>query len=326
MNTDYMHQRFQILKLLSDGKFHSGEQLAKKLGISRAAIWKHIQTLQDYQLDVHAVTGKGYRLSPGIELFDAEKILESCPESEIQDLQIFTETTSTNEIILDQISHGSIHRHVVLAEYQESGRGRRGRYWLSRLGSGICLSVGWRFEGSPETLMGLSLATGVGLIRALEKTGIQNAGLKWPNDVLVDGRKLAGILLEMRGESAGPCNVVLGVGINVQRMPARQEGIEQPRTDVETLLGHKISRNELASGVIKELLIMLQRYQEHGFTAFLPEWNTHDCLLGQQAVLLRAGEEITGTVHGVDQQGALLMDINGQTERVISGDVSLRKA
>ncbi len=321
-----MHQRFQILRLLADGKFHSGERLAEVLNISRAAIWKHIKSLQDYQLDIHAVSGKGYRLSPGIELLDSERIKQAAQLAEISDLQIFTETASSNQQLLEQLNKGSIHRHVVLAEYQNSGRGRRGRHWLSRLGSGLCLSVGWRFEGTPESLMGLSLATGVALMRVLQRAGIEDAGLKWPNDILVEGRKLAGILLEMRGESTGPCDIVLGLGINVQEMPEMQEGIEQPRTDMQTLLETDYSRNRLAGELIQELFAMLERYQQHGFPAFMQEWSTHDCLLGHEAQVLREGSKTTGIVRGVDEQGALLMDFNGTVERLYSGDVSLRPA
>jgi len=260
-----------LLQFLADGKFHSGESIAKMLGVSRTAIWKQVQTLSDYGIEIYSVRGKGYKLSRPIELLDISKIRSTFTQALlplIKDIEIFFETESTNQYLLELLSSKSLHGRIALAEFQISGRGRRGRSWISPIGSGVCLSVGWCFDSQPESIMALSLAAGVAVAHALEKVSSERVCLKWPNDIVYDGKKLGGILLESRGESAGPCAVVIGIGINVNLPGHINALIDQAHTDLARINATPPSRNLLAGSIISEILKMLVQFEKQGFSAF----------------------------------------------------------
>lgn len=322
-----MDKQYYLISRLADGNFHSGESMAAALGISRTAVWKHIKKLADVELDVFSVNGKGHRLSRTLELLDADKIRSSMTASAIDmidEFKVLSVLDSTNQYLYQLLNKKSIHAVVVLAEYQLSGKGRRGNDWISPYASGLCLSIGWHFESTPASPTALSLATGVAVCRSLQRLGIKDAGLKWPNDIICNGKKLGGILLESRGETAGCSDVVLGIGINVNLPDQTLNTIQQPVTDLNRIAHQFISRNALAGIVIEELLLMLEDYQTHGFISCIEEWRDFDVLKGEQAELVLHNDTLSGKILGIDENGLLMMSINGEMKCFSSGELSLR--
>jgi BirA family biotin operon repressor/biotin-[acetyl-CoA-carboxylase] ligase len=312
-----------LLNHLADGRFHSGEHLARQLHCTRTAIWKRMHALSAAGFEIDAVRGRGYRLGAPVELLDARAIRSGIPAdaaTAIQSVEVLVTTDSTNRRLLDrEIPEGV----VLLAEHQSHGSGRRGRIWESPAGAGLWLSLGWHFPVAPGSLMLLSLLSGAALIRALAGCGVAGVGLKWPNDLVLDGAKLGGILIESRGQVAGPVQVVIGVGINVRLPGSARVRIDQPAADLHGS-GRAPGRNRLAAEVIGELVRMLRRAAEDRVEDYLEEWRRHDIGRGREACLSLAGEEIRGQVVDIDRSGLLIMRVNGETRHFSSGDLSLR--
>ncbi|MCG8325069.1 MAG: biotin--[acetyl-CoA-carboxylase] ligase [Thiotrichales bacterium] len=319
------HLRKQLVKHLSDHAIHSGSDLADRMAVTRTAIWKHIGYLRNCGLDIEPVKGRGYRLGQNVELFKPGQVrqrIAARQKNKLRRLQVVFETGSSNRLLLDRLDKQSIHGHAILAEYQTQGRGRRGRRWLSPMACGINLSVGWHYANPPPNTACLSLACGIAVMRVFRQLQIADAGLKWPNDIFARGRKLGGILVEMRGEQAGPMNIIVGIGINVcpSRLLARAG---QPVTDITTLTGLQPSRNELAGLLINELLELLHAFPATGREQIINAWRRHDCAQGQQATIRLPDGNCTGKVMGIDDEGLLLMQVNRRVRRFTSGEISL---
>jgi len=314
-----------ILALLADGQYHSGKDLGELLGVSRTAVWKHLQKLEAYGVPLESVKGKGYRLPGGLELLGANRIkgsLGGLAQSMLSELLVCESTDSTNRMAMERAQQGGAHGYVCLAEHQTQGRGRRGRQWQSPYGQSIYLSVVAEFDGGAAALEGLSLAVGVALVRALARAGVESAGLKWPNDILVDGRKLAGILLEMSGDVAGLCQVVVGVGLNVSVAPGAAD-IDQPWVDVAELVPD-VSRNDLVGFILDELLPLLMTYSQLGFAAYRREWESLHVYQGMEVELNTVSQSSSGVALGVTEAGALRVSIGGVEQLFNGGEVSLR--
>lgn len=316
-----------LLSLLSDGEFHSGDDLGAALGVTRAAVWKQVQRLQeDRGVDVFSVKGKGYRLSSPMDLLDSSKIKECLSEPSkrlVSDVQVFDSVTSTNDIAMKHAEAKGEPGYVCVAEQQTAGRGRRGRPWVSPYGTNIYLSLVWDFFDGAAALEGLSLAVGVAVANALKAKGVDGVELKWPNDVLVDGAKLGGILLEMTGDPSGHCQVVLGVGINTSVSKKDGDEIDQAWVDTSTL-GICIDRNEFISEVIDELISMLVLFSEHGFIYFRDQWLILDAFKDKAVVVKTGKNDMNGIANGVDNTGALKLERAGVIEAIKGGEVSLR--
>jgi len=323
-----MSVQHSLLVKLIDGKFHSGEHLASELGVSRAAIWKNIKILQsEYDLDIHAVTGKGYRLSQSIELLNSEVIRDKLISSDIDpEIETFLTIDSTNRYLMKKILSANVQCHAVFAEQQTSGRGRHGRTWVSPFGGNLYFSVLYPFQRTPRDVTGLSLAIGVAIVEQLERLGIGSAKLKWPNDVLVDGRKLCGILLELHGESHGPFAVVVGVGINISMPETAANEIDQPWVSYQSLTQNPVSRNQQAAGFLSSVLLALQEFEQNGLELFRERWLQRDYYMNSKVMLQLGDREISGVARGIDQQGALLLESQGQIQRYYSGEIRLRLA
>jgi len=317
----------RILDVLADGRFHSGEELGAAFGLSRSAVWKHLQALRALDIDLYAVRGRGYRLAYPLELLRPEPVLDqlSVRARQLLDcLEIHPELDSTNRYLLRRPHANGLPARACMAERQTAGRGRRGRPWVSPFGANLYLSLSWRYAGSPAGLAGLSLAAGVAVARALEACGVAEVGLKWPNDLLAGGGKLAGILLEMTGEASGPCQVVIGVGVNVAMPAAAAQGIDQPWVDLVGLLPQAPSRNRLAGLLLDQLLLTADRYERDGVSPFLDEWQARDAVRDRAVALHLADGTVQGTARGIDEAGALLLETDGALRRFASGEVSLR--
>jgi len=287
-----------------------------------------IHDLQARGLIISAVPGKGYLLSPPLELLESERILSALTEKAtraISTLEIHDELDSTNTYLMAQAAAGASTGTICLAESQTAGRGRIGRTWQSPFGGAIYLSLLWRFEDQ-ASVAGLSLAVGVAIHRALRRMGIDGLGLKWPNDLLWQGRKLGGILLEVSGETHGRCAVVVGIGLNVEIPNHAAQSIDQAWTDLKQISAGKApSRNQLVAHLLEELLELLAHYPERGLPAYLNEWRQWHCMAGRQATLHIGDKTIVGVVAGISDAGLLLLDCaEGGRREFASGDVRLR--
>lgn len=320
----------QLLILLADGEFHSGTQLAESMQMSRSAIWKHLQALSALNLEVSAVSGKGYRLNQPLQLLDAALInghLSPYTRQLISQLQLHDQIDSTNAHLLALAKQGQASGCVCVAEHQTAGRGRRGRQWVSPFGQNVYLSVLWHYQNGPAAIAGLSLALGVGVVRALQALGLNEVGLKWPNDIYYQQRKLAGILVEVSGESGGPCHAVIGLGLNLYLSAQQAVGIEQAWTDLASVIGENWhqQRNYLLALLLNQLLPVIANFETQGLSHYIEEWRQYDCMK-QQSVTLYIGQQgYDGEVMGIDDNGLLqLLDSQGQIKAYASGEVSFR--
>ncbi|MGL6246985.1 bifunctional biotin--[acetyl-CoA-carboxylase] ligase/biotin operon repressor BirA [Pseudomonas sp.] len=311
-----------LLKLLKDGKFHSGQALGVALGISRSAVWKQLQHLEaELGLSIHKVRGRGYQMAAPLTLLDPVDIKEQAPSCDWPIL-VFDSIDSTNAEALRAIERGQAAPFLVLSERQTAGRGRRGRNWASPFAENIYYSLVLRIEGGMRQLEGLSLVVGLAVMQALRDLGIPTAGLKWPNDVLVGQKKIAGILLELVGDPADVCHVVLGVGINVN-MQATDE-IDQQWTSMRLESGRVFDRNQLVAQLGLMLQKYLARHQADGFSAIQQEWEQNHLWQGRAVSLIAGVSQIDGEVLGIDSQGALRLKVNGVEKVFSGGELSLR--
>ena len=261
-----------------------------------------------------------------VEALGQRQILSGIAAAACNRLCSFTvlrKVDSTNRFLLEGKGFGDAGVHACVAETQTAGRGRRGRPWVSPRGANLYLSVLRTFTAVPDSLHGLSLAVGVAVARTMWSLDVRGIALKWPNDILLGGEKLGGILLEMSGRSGGPWRVVTGIGINVDMPGDAGASIDQPWTDLATHGAHP-GRNRLASRLLTEVILAQEQFVEEGFEAFRRDWELLDAVRDREVELHDTSSSRWGTARGVDASGALLLDVDGRRERVVSGDISLR--
>lgn len=253
--------------------------------------------------------------------------LSALARTELNQLELFTSIDSTNNYLLAAAKAGQASGTVCLAEQQTAGRGRQGRHWLTPFGASLAFSLLWRFTVPPEALSGLSLATGIAIVRTLRAFGILEIGLKWPNDVWWRGRKLGGILLESGG-TVEQFYVVAGIGLNVALPPADATLIDQPWVDLQEILGGAaFDRNRLAAGLINELMGVFTQFQRGGFISFVEEWKSVDQIEGKRVHLRLPNATVAGVARGVDGTGALLLETSdGCVTPYLGGEISVRLA
>ena len=325
-----MGTRTKILRMLSNGAFHSGTDLGKKLGITRAAVCKNVHQLAQSGLEVHRVTGRGYKLEAPLTLLDRARLLKLLGNRavEIRDrLHLMDEVGSTNRYLGSQVTERSdINGATCVAECQSGGRGRRGRSWVATPYCNLMLSMAWKFSGGPSLVSGLSLAAGVAVVRALQEYGISGIGLKWPNDLLSDNRKLAGLLVDVQGEATGPTRVILGLGINAHISREDADRIDQPWIDLQDITGEAINRNRLTALVIRHLLSMFHLFAEQGFATFRDDWQKLHLFHGRRVRMLQGAKVFSGIAEGVDESGGLIVRHARNRQVFHSGEVSLRTA
>jgi len=315
---------------LADGAFHSGEALAESLGVTRGAVWKAAKSLRDLGATLHAVRNRGYRLVSGGEPLSAAKIREHLARGvreRVGRLDVFWSTGSTNTVLLERPNPALGSCEIALAEYQTAGRGRRGRAWVAPPGGGICLSLSWTFREVPPELGALGLVVGVCSLRALVSMGVQAARLKWPNDLIVDDRKLGGVLIELRAETAGPACVVIGVGLNVSLGNALIEKIAETGVAPIDLVGAGVvspSRNRIAAGLVSSYVRGMLDFEREGLKPFIEEWRQADALRGRPVTVQAVDGVTKGLARGIDLHGALVVETPHGLKKFISGDVSVR--
>lgn len=310
-----------LISILADGEFHSGEQLGERLGMSRAAINKHVQTLRDWGVDVFTVPGKGYSLPEPIQLLSQEFISSQIDQGQVAVLPVID---STNQYLLDRI--GALQSgDACVAEYQQAGRGRRGRKWFSPFGANLYLSMYWRLEQGPAAAIGLSLVIGIVMAEVLRDLGASQVRVKWPNDLYLQDRKLAGILVELTGKTGDAAQIVIGAGINLAMRQVESDVINQGWINLQEA-GIVIDRNTLAARLINELRAALELFEQEGLTPYLSRWEKLDNFINRPVKLIIGDKEIVGISRGIDAQGALLLEQDGAIKAWMGGEISLRSA
>jgi BirA family biotin operon repressor/biotin-[acetyl-CoA-carboxylase] ligase len=317
---------YRVLKRLATGDFYSGEILANHLGVSRGSVWHSVRELEAAGLEIYRVRGRGYRLQQPLSLLDAAEVRHHLGRrASGLDLELVDSVGSTNTLALMRAQANAPTGTVIAAEWQTAGRGRRGRAWQAGIGGALTFSMVWRFAHGAGFLAGLSLAAGIALARALKTLGVADAGLKWPNDVVWRGRKLAGILIEMQGDALGPSCAVIGIGLNVRLSGAVRRRIDQAATDLETACGWMIDRNVVLARILIEMCSVLEAFARDGFAPLRAEWQCHHAWQDRSVtVALPDGRRESGVARGVDEDGALIVAARAGIRRYHSAEVSLR--
>ncbi len=316
-----------LLKLLGDGKNHSGPELADVLNVSRTAIWKQLAKLEALGLELLSQPGKGYCLVGGLEFLDGERIrhdLEPPASERLGQLRILTSIDSTNAYLMRQEPDEAI--TACFAEYQTAGRGRRGRQWISPFASNIYLSLRLSINSGLGAFEGISLAVGVALARALTELGVNDVQLKWPNDVLWSGKKLGGILIEVVGDPSGVCHLVVGLGLNLKTKKSMKESIDQPWVALDEIMPSLPSRNHVASCLLNHIVPLLSAYESQGFAAYKAEWEDLNAHANRAVDLFMGAQQASGIMRGVNASGALVLETDKGLEIFHGGEVSLRVA
>lgn len=308
-----------LVDALADGAPHSGQQLAAQFNISRAALAKWVDKLRQLGLTVQAQAGEGYWLQRPFERLDPSRLAQGLNAA--LTVEAFTESTNS-QLLLSPAQHDP---QFLFTEWQSAGRGRRGKSWLGGLGQGLMFSLAYSFPAWPPRLTTLPLAVAVSLARVLQALGV-NPAIKWPNDLLLGSAKLAGILIEPRGETGGACRVVIGVGLNLELpQPAPEQAVAALYPALRASGSPLPSRNAVAAQLAQALLADVQQFAQHGFAPFRPEWRLRDALQGKQ-IVVTGPPNTSGMAMGIDDDGGLLLSTHNGTEVVHSGDVSVRAA
>jgi BirA family biotin operon repressor/biotin-[acetyl-CoA-carboxylase] ligase len=327
---------FSLLRQLSDGAVHSGEDLAAKVGLTRARVSQVLKEAEAAGVALERVKGRGYRLLEAPNFLDRKAVMARLATLDAErgrvtpvTLEVVDQLDSTSSELMRRLQRRDIHGNAIAAEWQTAGRGRRGRTWTAIVGGGLTFSLGWRFEQGAGFLAGLSLAVGVAAARALEAEGFSGIKLKWPNDLIHRHLKFGGILIELNGDALGPSTTVIGIGLNVRLPAAARKDITQPVTDLTSVAGRRappIDRNRVLARLLAELADVLDRYSKEGFAAFAVEWQHRHAYQGKAVrLLLPDGLAVAGKVAGVDASGALVLADGPRRARFLSGEITLRR-
>lgn len=324
MTTVIAHQRtWQLLHLLADGEFHSGEVLAGQLGVSRASVFNALAEVADFGVTLQRIRGRGYRLAQPWQCLEQENIL-ACLGADARkfSIEVLSQAASSNSLLLQRAALGAPSGSVLAVEWQTAGRGRMGRTWHSGLGSALTFSLLWRFDCALHALSGLSLAVGVAVVRALNRWQAQGVRLKWPNDIVTEQGKLAGVLIEAQGDMLGPSAVVIGIGLNCALPEALLDRIGQPATALAEVCAQPLERNQVLAGLLQELAGVLQEFEQGGFAALQQEWERHHLYQDSQVqVRMPDGVEIHGVARGATAKGELCLETEQGMRLVNSGEI-----
>jgi BirA family biotin operon repressor/biotin-[acetyl-CoA-carboxylase] ligase len=328
--------RYELITLLADGAWHTGVQLGEALGLSRAAIWKQIRALGPTGLVILADRRRGYRLDAPLQMLDTGSIrvfLEPQVRAALARLEVLLIAGSTNERLAAMPAPAPGTMLACLAEYQSGGRGRRGRRWFSPLGRGLCLSISWCYELAPRDLAALGLVVGVAVAEALSMlVPGESVKLKWPNDIVADGGKLGGILVDVAGEAGGPLRVVVGIGVNVCTSPGLAPEVDADGGNLRPVAlnalvpAQEVSRNQLAGYLLNSMHRNLSDFAVAGFAPFAPRWRTRDYLFGQPVSVSSGSQMLSGIARGIGDDGALFVEAENQMRPIFSADVTLRRS
>lgn len=314
----------KLVSLLSDGKYHDGTTIGDKLQMTRSAVWKLIKKLENYQIKLDSIKGKGYALLEPLVLLDVKQIKKKCTHSKV-DISIFESIDSTNAYLKTIVDKDKI--TVCLAEQQTHGRGRFNREWYSPFAKNIYLSCLYPFQKDVSELAGLSLVMSLAIIKTLKESGIhEKLYVKWPNDIVYDAKKISGSLIEIQAETHGACHAIIGVGVNTNMLEESVDAISQAWTSMQQVLKTYVNRNSVCVNLLNNLLDYLQCFAVKGLAPFINEWQHADCLMDKLIAVTNVHETIEGKVMGINEQGHLLLQLkNGKLRAFSSGDTSIVK-
>lgn len=330
LTLDIQLPQLELLHLLADGCEHSGQELANILGVSRTSIWKQLAKLDALGIELVSRPGHGYCIAGGLDLLSQSQILNAlngCCVDSIDKIIVLNAVDSTNAFLLRQEPAERI--TICLAECQTAGRGRRGRTWVSPFAKNIYLSLKITVESGINAFEGLSLAVGVASARALRSLNISELQLKWPNDLLWRGRKLGGILIEVVGDPAGRCHIVVGIGLNVTSEKSMQTSIEQSWASLADI-GQALSidvpgRSAIAAAMLNEIIPLLANYEQKDFSHYREEWQSLNAHAGKEVDIHVGANVMSGVAVGVNAVGALILQTQDKGEMIFhGGEVSLR--
>lgn len=316
----------RVIELLADGEFHSGQKIGAEIGVSRTAISQYIKGIQALGLDVFRITGKGYKLSQAIELLDLAHINSELQGSSPAPIKLERIVTSTNDLMRERLQHGVTFTagEVLLAEAQTAGRGRRGKQWYSPFATNLYLSMYWPLTQGMSAAMGLSIVIGTVLAEAIHSVGVTDVALKWPNDVLVRNKKLAGILIDLEGQAIDEAHAIIGVGVNLSMPDWLATPIDQAWTDLQSELNVKLNRNVWVADLIARLRDALAVFEQQGLEPFIKRWLEFDDLFDRNVTLTMGQKALHGVAQGIAADGALCVEIDGELKHFHAGEVSLR--
>ncbi|ATG76156.1 bifunctional biotin--[acetyl-CoA-carboxylase] ligase/biotin operon repressor BirA [Pseudoalteromonas sp. 1_2015MBL_MicDiv] len=321
--------KLAILNALKQGVFVSGQALGEQLGISRAAVSKHIKTLQEMGLDIFKVTGKGYCLNSQVGLLNKTQIDQHYKAlgANTADVEVHPIIDSTNSELMRRIQAKTALESgtVIVAEMQQAGRGRRGRVWQSPFGANLYYSYFWRLDDGLQAAMGVSIAVGLAVYDAIKALYQVDVELKWPNDIYINKQKLAGVLIELDGQPQGPCQLVIGIGINLQMPESFSKNIDQAWTDLNQHT-QKLDKNQLVASLTHHLEQRLAQYRQTGLQAMYEQWNSLNAFAGEYVELNTGHRSWRGICEGIDAQGGIRIRQDGEVKSYYGGEVSLRKA
>ena len=315
-----------LVKILADGHYHTGTMLGKQLNISRNAVWKHVQQLLHYGFLVET-QHQGYALKQKLILLDAAEITDNIHyqgTTNIAPIIVLGDVGSTNDYLQQELKTNPAHLQFCLAERQLAGRGRFGRTWHSPFGTNIYLSCRWQCAEGMNKLGGLSLVVGLAVLKAMQRFGVRGIALKWPNDILWQQEKLSGVLVEVKAESHGQAEIIIGVGVNANMADKETTEIQRAWTTLEKISGVYCNRNVLAGFLITSITDTLDTFVEQGFQGFQAAWAEHDYLFGKEITLHNGSTKIKGRALGVNAEGCLLLALKDEaTQAYSAGEVSL---
>jgi BirA family transcriptional regulator, biotin operon repressor / biotin---[acetyl-CoA-carboxylase] ligase len=308
--------------ILSDGEYHDGTTLGGQLNMTRSAVWKMIKKLENNDIKIHSLKGKGYALPHPLILLDANKIKKNILSNGIH-LEVFESISSTNDYLKKSKHTNTI--KICLAEQQTQGKGRFNRKWVSPFGKNVYMSCLYPFKKDISELSGLSMAVSLAIVKVLKQiAAINDLFVKWPNDIVHDNKKLAGCLVEIQAETHGACQVVIGIGVNVNMLHDNE--ISQPWTSLQKMTQTYFDRNELCAALINYLLDYLQTFESKGLAFFIDEWKAADCLTEKKVALKTMNEPVYGKAVGINEQGQLLLKLqDGKIKAFSSGETSILK-
>ena len=314
---------WQLLRLLADGVFHSGEELARQLGVSRATVFASLEHVADSGVQLQRIRGRGYRLAKGWQCLDVAEISHDLGDAAARfQLEVLQQAESSNTELLRRATQGAVSGSVLAVELQTAGRGRIGRIWHSGLGNALTFSLLWRFDCGLNALSGLSLAVGVAIVRALRRFDASGVALKWPNDVLVRHGKLAGVLIEAQGDMYGPSAVVIGIGINCSLPHEIEQAISQPAAALDRVCAILPGRNQLLAALLQELASVLDEFARTGFATLRAEWEQHHAQQDLPVNLqMPDGTVVSGIARGVGDNGELRLETDRGIRSFNSGEV-----
>lgn len=317
----------EILKLLleNQGRYVSGEEISNILNVSRTAIWKHMNSLKEDGYSIDSLQKLGYCLGELPDIISPEEISLRLDSGFYKDIHFYRDTTSTNDMAKTIAGRGAPEGTILLAEKQSSGRGRMGRVWVSNYGDGIWLSLILRPPIMPSHAPQITFVTAVAACQAVrEHTGL-DVTIKWPNDLMINGKKICGILTELSAEIDLVNHIVVGVGVNVnQDEKGFPEELQKTATSLSLVSGRSYRRIELLVDMLKKYAEIYYQYINNGFFPILQLWKKLNSTLGQEVQVISQEETYYGTAIDIDENGQLLVNTNGTIKSVLAGDVSIR--